>query len=115
MPRGSGVERQLREDPPSAAQQEGILVQTGPTDPEGNLEAITGGEVVLSVPGSESLEHQRDDIGRTIRQAGTGSEPLVIVVQAAELLRDEELAPVLAAAERARRPVILRIIRPSER
>ena len=46
-----------------------------------------------------------------IAQAGTGAEPLVIVVQAAEELRDEELAPVLEASRHTERPVILRIIR----
>jgi hypothetical protein len=35
----------------------------------------------------------------------------VIVIEAAEELRDDELAPVLDAAARAPRPVILRIVR----
>jgi hypothetical protein len=35
----------------------------------------------------------------------------VVVIEVAEELREEELAPVLAGARRARRPVILRVIR----
>jgi hypothetical protein len=43
--------------------------------------------------------------------AGTGTEPLVVVVEAAEELREDELATVVEAAERAPRAVILRILR----
>jgi hypothetical protein len=114
VPRGSAVERQLREDPPPALSDIEVLVQTGATDDQGVLEPPIGGEVVLSVPSSESLERQGDDVQRVIRQAGTGTAPLVIVVEAAELFRQEDLEPVVAAASRADRPVILRIIRPSE-
>ncbi len=35
----------------------------------------------------------------------------MIVIEAAEELRDEELAPVLAASAHTTRPVILRIVR----
>jgi hypothetical protein len=91
-----------------------VLVQTGATDDQGVLEPPIGGEVVLSVPSSESLERQGDDVQSVIRQAGTGTAPLVIVVEAAESLRQEDLEPVVAAASRASRPVILRVIRPSE-
>ena len=35
----------------------------------------------------------------------------MVVVEAADELREEELAAVLTAAGRARRPVILRVIR----
>lgn len=46
-----------------------------------------------------------------IARAGTGVEPLVVVVEAAEQLRESELAALLGAASHARRAVILRIIR----
>ena len=46
-----------------------------------------------------------------ISRAGTGVEPLVVVVEAAEELREDELASVLDAASHASRPVLLRIIR----
>lgn len=109
------MERQLREDPPPVARARGVLlVQTGETDADGNLEAPTGGEVVLSVPSPETLKLQANDVRRVIRDAGTGAEPLVIVVESAELFTEDDLAPVLDAAKRSSRPVILRVIRPSE-
>jgi hypothetical protein len=114
VPRGSAVERQLREDPPQALSTLDVLVQTGATDDQGVLEPPIGGEVVFSAPSPETLERQGDDVQQVIRQAGTGTAPLVIVVEAAEVLRQEDLEPVVAAATRASRPVILRIIRPSE-
>jgi hypothetical protein len=46
-----------------------------------------------------------------IRQAGTGAAPLVVVVEAAEELREAELAAVLDAAAHTSRVVMLRIIR----
>lgn len=115
VPRGSAVERQLREHPPPAVRDNDVLVQTGATAEDGHLEPPTAGEVVLSVPSPEVLERQADDVRRVVDRAGTGSEPLVIVVEAAEGFLEEEMAPVVAAAERADRPVILRVIRPSER
>ena len=111
IPRDSEVGRQLREDPPAAVADGEILVEIGATDEEGNLEPPLGGEVVLSVPSPEALARQADDVRRVIAQAGTGEEPLVVVVEAAEELRDEELAPALDAARHTARPVILRVIR----
>ncbi len=116
VPRGSAIERQLREDPPAAARAGEVVVEAGITDEAGNLEPALAGEVVLSLPAPEVLGQQAADVGRVLHQAGAGTDPLVIVVEAAEALADEELAPVVAAAARApRRPVILRVIRPSER
>jgi hypothetical protein len=66
---------------------------------------------VLSVPSPESLAREADEVRRVIARAGTGVEPLVIVIEAAEELRDEELEPALAAAAHTSRPVILRVIR----
>ena len=111
IPRDSEVDRQLREEPPAAVAGGEILVEIGATDEEGNLEPPLGGEVVLSVPSPEALAREADEVRRVIAHAGTGDEPLVVVVEAAEELRDEELAPVLEAAGHTSRPVILRVIR----
>jgi hypothetical protein len=112
VPRGSAIERQLRDQPPVALRGGDVLVQTGPTDDEGNLEELAG-DIVLSVPSPEELARQ--DVERVLRGAGTGTAPLVVLVQAGEALAEDEVAPVLAAARRAPRPVILRVVRPSER
>jgi hypothetical protein len=66
---------------------------------------------VLSLPSPEALEREAGEVRRVIGQAGTGVEPLVVVVAAGEELRESELAALLSAARRTSRPVILRIIR----
>jgi hypothetical protein len=111
LPRGSAVERQLSSDPPASVTGGEIAVESGPTDADGALEAQTAGQVVLSLPSPEALERDADTVRRVVGQAGTGVEPIVVVVEAAEELRDEELASLLEAAEHAPRPVILRIVR----
>ena len=92
-----------------------MVVETGVTDEQGNLEPPLAGEVVITLPAPEALERQADDVRRVLDRAGTGTEPLVIVLEAAEVFRDEELAAVAAAAAQAPRPVILRVIHPAER
>ena len=89
----------------------GVVAELGDTDAEGNLEASAVGEVVLSVLSPEALARDPDEVRRVIEQAGAGVEPLVVEVEAAEELRDEELAAVVEATRRARRPVILRVVR----
>jgi hypothetical protein len=113
VPRGGAIERQLQEQPPPSLTTADVLIQIGPTDDEGNLEALSG-EVVFSVPGPEELERQAEAVQRAVRQAGTGTAPLVVEVGAAEELLDEQAAPVAEAARHAGRTVILRVIRPSE-
>jgi hypothetical protein len=114
VPRGSAIERQLRDQPPSVLTSTDVLVQTAPTDGEGNLEEMAG-QVVLSVPSPEELARHAEGVERVLRDAGTGTAPLVIVVEAAEEFEAAEVKPVVDAARRALRPVILRVIRPSER
>ncbi len=113
VPRGSAIERQLREARPAALAGDNVLVQTGPTDDLGNLEAL-GGDVVLTVPSLLELERQADEFSKVLRHAEAGGDPLVIVVGAAEQVEDSQAEIIAAAMKRARRPVFLRIIRPSE-
>jgi hypothetical protein len=111
VPRGSAVQSQLSERPPSSVSSGDVVVEVGATDAEGNLEQAAAGEVVLSVPSPEALVREADEVRRVIARAGTGAEPLVVVVEAAEELREDELAPLLAAAVHTSRPVIVRVIR----
>ena len=106
---GAAVERQLRGDPPPTVTSGAAVLDAGPADNDGRLEPPGVGQVVLSVPSPEALGRQADDVRRVIDRAGDGAEPLVVVVEAAEELREEELAPVVDAARRSRRSVILRI------
>jgi hypothetical protein len=107
VPRGGAVDQQLREQPPSAE----IIVEAGPTDAEGHLEPPAAGAVVLSVLSPEALVREAEEVRRVIDHAGPGSEPLVVVVEAAEELREDELDAVLQPARHASRAVILRVLR----
>lgn len=113
VPRGSAIEQQLRDQPPTSLEAVDVLVQTGPTDDAGNLEDLAG-QVVLTVPSPEELARHADDLERVLHDAGTGTAPLVVIVEAAEQFEEDETKPLVAAARRAPRPVILRVIRPSE-
>jgi hypothetical protein len=110
LPRGGAVDRQLSTQAPRSIADDDVVVSRGPTDSDGYLEPPAAGEVVLSVPSPEALAREADEVRRVIRGAGTGVEPLVVVVEAAEELRDDELDAVLDAASRTSRPVILRIM-----
>jgi len=111
LPRGGAVERQLTARAPQSVVTGQVVVEVGPTDAEGHLKPPGAGQVVLSVPSPEALQREAGEVRRVISQAGTGPEPLVVVIEAAEELREDELAAVLDAAGHTSRPVILRIIR----
>jgi hypothetical protein len=111
VPHGGALERQLKTEPPPSVAGDEVVVQVGVTDAQGNLEAPAAGEVVLSVPSPEALAREAAEVRRVIEHAGTGIEPLVVVVEAAEELREEELTATVEAAGHSSRPVILRVIR----
>jgi hypothetical protein len=111
LPRGGAVDRQLSAQPPPSVAGGDVLVDSDQTDAHGQLEPPRAGQVVLSVPSPEALERDAAEVRRVIGQAGTGTEPLIVVVEAAEELREAELAAVLDAADHTSRVVILRIIR----
>ena len=109
--RGSAVDRQLSAQPPDGVASGDVVVVVGAADAKGNLEAPAAGQIVLSLPSPEALTRESVKVRRVIGRAGTGVEPLVIAVDAAEELREDELAAVLDAARHTSRAVILRIIR----
>lgn len=84
-----------------------------PADERGSLEALPG-LTVLSVPSFGELERQLDELRHVLRQAA-GTEPLVVVVGAAEEIEERLATAVVDAARDAPRPVFVRVIRPSER
>ena len=108
---GSKVSAQLAAHPPVSIAEGRVVIEHSDPDEAGNLEPPDVGEVVLSVPSPEELAREADEVRRVIGRAGTGTEPLVIMIEAAEELREEELAPVLEAAAHTERAVIVRIIR----
>ncbi|HEY1775555.1 MAG TPA: hypothetical protein VGG41_05280 [Solirubrobacteraceae bacterium] len=109
--RGSELERALSADAPASVASGEAVVTVLASDAHGHLEAPDGGEVVLSVPSPETLAREADEVRRVITRAGPGDEPLVIVVEVAEELRDDELAAVLEPAGHSGRAVILRAMR----
>ncbi|MGZ4270847.1 MAG: hypothetical protein ACXVSX_16770 [Solirubrobacteraceae bacterium] len=109
--RGSAVERQLTTSPPESLASDEVVVETGYTTADGHLEPSDAGAVVLSLPSPEALAREADEVRRVIARAGTGVEPLVVVVEAAEELRDDELAALIDATGDAPRPVLLRVMR----
>ena len=104
LQRDSAVDRNWAlELPPSVASGRVVVEHyagVGPPDP---------GEVVLSVLSPEALR-DRQQVLDVIDEAPGGDEPLVIIVEAAEYLREDELSAVLDAADRTDRPVILRVL-----
>lgn len=111
VPREGAVHLQLIAAPPESLSSGRAVLESADTDADGNLVAIDVGEVVLSVPSPEALKRESDQVRTAIARAGTGTEPLVVIVEAAEELRDEEIAPVVEALSHTPRPVILRIVR----
>jgi hypothetical protein len=109
--RGGAVDRQLSAQPPPSVISGDIVVEAGPADARGDLDPPAAGQVVLSVPSPEALAREAGEVRGVIAGAGSGVEPLVVVVEAAEELREEELSVVVAAAQHAPRAVILRVLR----
>ena len=107
---GGAVDRDLQANPLASVASGQIALEAGPADAHGFLEPPPGGEVVLSYPSPESLRREADEVRHVIARAGRGEEPLVVVVEAAEELREEELVPLVEGAEHSERPVILRIM-----
>jgi hypothetical protein len=110
LPRGGQVARQLSVQALPSVESGEVVVVGGPTDAEGYLEPPAAGEVVLSVPSPEALAREAGEVRRVIAAAGTGVEPLVVEVEAAEELREDELAAIVEAAGHTSRGVILRIM-----
>jgi hypothetical protein len=109
VPEGSSVEDALRNERPPSVADGAVVVETLAPGPDGRLAPPGAGEVVFSTLGPEGLRRDRDTLHRAVDGAGTGTEPLLVVVEAAEELREDELAPVVEAAARSPRPVILRV------
>jgi len=111
VPEGGELERTLSASTLAPVASGEAVVKGGPTDGQGNLESEPAGEVVLSFASPEGLRRESDEVSRVIRGAGTGVQPIVVELEVAEELREDELAPLLEAARHSRRPVILRIVR----
>jgi hypothetical protein len=110
LPHGSSVDIHLREEPPAAVTDGRVVLEHLPAGPDGTLLPPEAGEVVLTVASPEALRRDAAEVERAIRGAAADGGPLVVLVDAAGYLRDNELTAVLDAAGSTRRAVILRIM-----
>src|ERR1700760_3919058 len=109
LPAGSALERSLRRDPPEWLDADVVIAGIEP-DQEGRIPAPLAGQVVLTVLSPETLPREAEEIRRVINGEPDESEPAIVIVEEAEFLRAEEMAPVLEASRRSPRVVILRVI-----
>jgi hypothetical protein len=109
LARDGAVDRYLRAEPPPSLASDEVVLDHIEVDPPGDIGPPEAGEVVMSVLSPEGLRNAQE-VQDVVGQADAGEEPLTIVVQAAEELREDELAVVLDAARRAGRLVIVRIM-----
>jgi hypothetical protein len=109
LARGGAVDRNLRADVPPSITSGRVVLDHLQGDQDGNLGPPRAGQVVMSVLSPEALRDQ-EEVRRSVAETDTGDEPPVIIVEAAEYLREDELAPVLAAADLADRTVIVRVL-----
>jgi hypothetical protein len=110
VPQGSAVDRQLSTQPPEVVASGEVVIEVEPAGADGYLQPSDSGEVVASLPSPESLKREASELRRVMSGAGPGSEPLVVVLEAAEELREDELAALLDAKRDSPRAVVLRII-----
>ena len=110
LARDGAVDRHLRADPPPSVTSGQVLLDHAPRNANGRLEPPEAGEIVMSVLSPEALTREPAQVLDCIHHAPRGHQPLVIIVQAAEELREEELAVVLGAAARSHRRVIIRVM-----
>jgi len=109
LTRDSAVDRNVRADLPPSVKSGRVALDHIEADDLGRLSPPPAGEVVLTVLSPEALRRDPQVIRDAIDQADS-DQPPVIVVEAAEYLREDEIAAVLDAADRADRTVILRIL-----
>ena len=108
--RGGAAARRFAADPPPSVAGGQVVIDHISSGTDERLGPPEAGEVVMSVLSPEALTRERRELKDVVRRAAAGHEPLVIVVQAAEELREDELAVVLDAAKRAHRQIILRVM-----
>jgi hypothetical protein len=106
---GGAVDRNVRADMPQSVRSGRVVLDHITPDEDGRLGPPPAGQVVMSVPSPEALKRDREEVRHSVTQADP-DEPPVIVVEAAEYLREDELAAVLDAADSADLTVILRVL-----
>jgi hypothetical protein len=110
LPADSELDRNLRADPPPSVTSGRVVLERLPADAEGRITPPEAGQVVASVLSPEGLISEAGQVAEAITGAAADHQPLVVLVQDAEHLREEELAALLAAAARSGQVVLLRVL-----
>ena len=110
---GSRLESQLRDSPPSLVGEGSVSLDpvAPPSSGAATIEPPNPGQVVYALPSPEGLVRERQELHDAISGAPHGVEPLVIVIEAGNELRDDELEAAVNAADTTSRPVILTVLR----
>jgi len=83
-----------------------------PIGATGRIEPPSTGRVVFSLPSPEVLLRDADDVRRAVDLAPAGSEPVVVVLEAADAVREEHLALLVEAGARAPGPLVVAVLAP---
>jgi hypothetical protein len=110
LPRDGALDRSFRASPPLLVTSGRVVLEHLAAEDDGRLGPPEGAEVVLTVPSPEALTRQAGEIRDVLAAAPDRHRPLVIIVEAAEEFREDELAAVRDAAVQAPQPVILRVM-----
>jgi hypothetical protein len=110
LPLGGAADQNLRADPPPSVRTGRVVVDQVAPGSDGRLAPSETGEVILSVLSPETLAREPERVRNVLRGAPALDEPLLIIVEAAEELREDELTVVADAAAKTRRRVILRVM-----
>jgi hypothetical protein len=111
LPRDSSIDAHLREEPPASLADSRVVVEHLSAGPDGRLPRPSAGEIVLTVPSPEALQRDPNEILNVVLAAAEDGGPLVVVVEGAEYLRDDEIGAVLDAAAATKRVLLLRILK----
>jgi hypothetical protein len=110
LPRDSSIDAHLRSEPPASLTDRRIVLEHLTAGPDGRLTPPETGEVLLTVPSPEGLRRHADELLELATDAEEDGGPLVVVVEGAEYLRDNEIAAALDAAAASKRVLIVCIL-----
>jgi hypothetical protein len=110
IPRGSSIDVHLGEEPPAGLADGRVVLEHLAADGSGRLLPPEAGEVVATVSSPEGLRREAAEIRQAISAVAGDGDPLIVLVEGAEYLRDDELESVLDTAAQTDRLVILRIL-----
>src|SRR5262249_57675495 len=89
LPRDGEVDRQFRADPPPSVASGQIVLDHVAREADGRLPPPEAGEIVMSVPSPETLAREPDEVRDVIRNPPEQHPPLLIILEAPHVFRDD--------------------------